>query len=114
LVATALGCATAEPFVVSDQQRTHFDQVARAAEAATAADGPAEAAALVTEAKSDFEYAQHLPMYPDRARGLAAKAQHEADTALWMAQQARRQAEMAGQRATAAAFTDTPAATALP
>jgi hypothetical protein len=92
-----LGCATAEPFVVSDQQKAHFEQVAQSAETAAAADGPAEATAMVTDAKSDFEYAQHLPKYPDRARDLAAKAQHEADTALWMAQRAHRQANIAAQ-----------------
>jgi hypothetical protein len=79
------GCATAEPFAVSDQRRARFEQVARAAEAATAADGTSAAAALVTEARSDFEYAQHLPMYPERARALADKAQHEAEAALTMA-----------------------------
>jgi hypothetical protein len=90
------GCATAEPFVVSDQQRARFDQVVQAADAAAAADGPSQAAALVVEARSDFEYAQHLPRYPEKARYLADKAQHEADTALWMAQDAHRQAGLAG------------------
>ena len=102
LLAVLGGCATVEPFVVSDRQRDHFEQVVHAAEAATAADGPAQAVALVAEAKSDFEYAQHLPMYPERARSLAAKAQHEADTALWMAREAHRQAELTARAATAA------------
>jgi hypothetical protein len=108
-----LGCATVEPFVVSDQQRAHFEQVLQSAERATA-DGPPEAAALLADARSDFEYAQHLPKYPERARGLAAKAQHEAETALWMAQQAHRQAEVAARRAASAAEATGPAAVALP
>jgi hypothetical protein len=96
VVAALGGCATAEPFVVSDQQRDRFERVVQAADAAAAADGPSQAAALVAEARSDFEYAQHLPRYPERARYLVAKAQHEADTALWMALDAHRKAELAG------------------
>ena len=84
-----LGCATAEPFAISDQRRARFEQVAQQAEAAAASTGPAAASTLVTEARSDFEYAQHLPMYPERARALADRAQHEADTALSMTQRAR-------------------------
>jgi len=104
LLAVVGGCATVEPFVVSDQQRTHFEQVVQAAEVAAAADGPAQAAALVVEAKSDFDYAQHLPKYPERARSLVAKAQYEADTALWMAREAHRQAQLAATAPTAATF----------
>ncbi|HXJ22937.1 MAG TPA: hypothetical protein VMT03_22150 [Polyangia bacterium] len=88
-MAAALGCATAQPFSISDQRRARFEQVAQQAEVAAAAGGPAAASALVTEARSDFEYAQHLPMYPERARRLADKAEHEADTALSMTQGAR-------------------------
>ena len=95
----ALGCASVQPFVPSDQQRAQFDRVVQAAETATAADGPAAAAALVADAKSDFEYSQHLPMYPDRARDLAAKAQYEAEKALWMARQVRRRADLAAGQA---------------
>ncbi len=104
LVAVVGGCATVEPFVVSDQQRARFEQVVQAAESEAATDGPARAVALIGEAKSDFEYAQHLPMYPERARALAAKAQHEADTALWMTREAHRRALAGRGAATAAVF----------
>jgi hypothetical protein len=105
LVAAAAGCATAQPFVVSNQQRVRFEQVVNEAEAAATANGPARAVELVAEARSDFEYAQHLPKYPERARALVAKAQHEADTALWMTREAHRQAMVPGRgAATAAAF----------
>ena len=40
---------------------------------------------MLAEAKSEFEYAQHLPKYPERARALADKAQHDAEAALRVA-----------------------------
>ena len=86
VVACALGCATAQPLVISDQQRKRFEDVVRAAEAAGAVDGPPTAAARLAEAKSEFEYSQHLPMHPDRARQLAEKAQADAELALQLAQ----------------------------
>src|SRR5580692_10814333 len=86
LLGACVGCATARPFALSDQQVKSFREVVREAEAAGAADGPPEAAQRLSDAKSEFEYSQHLPMYPDRARELAAKAQADADAALALAQ----------------------------
>jgi len=51
-----------------------------------AAEAPSLAAERLADAKSEFEYAQHLPLYPDRARALADKAQADAETALQLAQ----------------------------
>jgi hypothetical protein len=90
LLAASAGCATAQPFALSDQQVKSFREVIREAEAAGAADGPPEAAQRLSDAKSEFEYSQHLPLYPDRARELAAKAQVDADAALALA---KRQAD---------------------
>ncbi|HVZ85409.1 MAG TPA: hypothetical protein VHG72_00445 [Polyangia bacterium] len=87
LLAGALGCATTQPFVPSDRQRADFDDLVRKAEAAGALDGPPEAAARLADAKSEFTYAQHIPLYPERARGLAAKAQSDAELALALARQ---------------------------
>ncbi|HEX4403860.1 MAG TPA: hypothetical protein VH560_03470 [Polyangia bacterium] len=63
-----------------------FREVVREAEVAGVADGPREAAQLLGDAKSEFEYSQHLPLYPDRARALAAKAQDDAEAALAIVQ----------------------------
>ena len=89
LLAGAIGCATAQPFVLSNEQRSHFRQVVREAEAAGALDGPPEAAQHLADAKSDFDYAQHLPRYPERARDLVTKAQAEGELALALARQHR-------------------------
>jgi hypothetical protein len=86
LLTTTLGCAAAAPFEISDQQRKHFEDVVRDAEATGAAEAPSLAAERLADAKSEFEYAQHLPLYPDRARALADKAQADAETALQLAQ----------------------------
>jgi hypothetical protein len=86
LLGACVGCATARPFALSDQQVKSFREVVREAEAAGAADGPPEAAQRLSDAKSEFEYSQHLPLYPDRARELVAKAQADADAALALAQ----------------------------
>ena len=80
----AVGCATVQPFVPSNAQCARFDATVRAAEAA-ASDGPGQVATMLAEAKSEFEYAQHLPKYPERARALADKAQHDAEAALRVA-----------------------------
>ncbi len=80
----AVGCATVQPFVPSDAQRARFDATIRAAQAG-AGDGPSQLASMLAEAKSEFEYAQHLPKYPERARALAEKAQHDAEAALRLA-----------------------------
>jgi hypothetical protein len=84
-LAASLGCATAQPLLISAQQRELFGEVVRDAEAAGAAEEP-EAAARLAEARSELEYAQHIPMYPDRARLLVAKAQADAEQALRLAQ----------------------------
>jgi len=78
------GCATVQPFVPSDAQRARFDATVRAAQS-DAGEGPHQVATMLAEAKSEFEYAQHLPKYPDRARALAAKAQRDAEAALHLA-----------------------------
>lgn len=83
MVAAAMGCATVQPFVPSSAQQARFDEVVRQAEAGIN-DGPPGAAALLADAKSDWIYAQHLPKYPERARDIAAKAQHDAEAALAM------------------------------
>jgi hypothetical protein len=85
LLVACVGCATTQPFVLSAQQVKSFRDVVRDAEAAGAADGPPEAAQRLSDAKSEFEYSQHLPLYPDRARELAVKAQTDAEAALVIA-----------------------------
>lgn len=80
----AVGCATVRPFVPSDAQRARFDATIRAAQVGTS-DGPNQVATMLAEAKSEFEYAQHLPKYPERARAIAAKAQRDAEAALRLA-----------------------------
>ncbi|HVT09393.1 MAG TPA: hypothetical protein VHO67_18160 [Polyangia bacterium] len=75
------GCATTQPFVPSEAQRARFDETVRAAQS-DAGEGPHQVATMLAEAKSEFEYAQHLPKYPERARALADKAQRDAEAAL--------------------------------
>jgi hypothetical protein len=87
LLVGAFGCATAQPFAPSSQQCSEFDDVVRKAEAAGALEGPPEATTRLADAKSEFDYAQHIPLYPERARGLAAKAQADAELALALARQ---------------------------
>jgi hypothetical protein len=97
LVVGAVGCAE-QPFMPSSEQRALFNQVIRQAEAAGAAEGPPEATRCLAEAKSDFDYAQRIPRYPDRARQMATKAQEEGAEALRLAQQHRREmAALGGQ-----------------
>jgi hypothetical protein len=86
----ASGCATAQPLVVSDGQYRRFIGTVREAEAAGIANGPPEAIRLLNDAKSDFEYAQRLPRYPQRARELLDKAQQGADAALALTRQAEK------------------------
>jgi hypothetical protein len=112
LVAGAVGCA-AQPFVPSNEQRALFSEVVRQAEAAGAVEGSPEAARCLADAKSDFNYAQRIPKYPERARQMAIKAQEEGAQALRLAQEHRR--EMAalarqGARVEAAADVATEAA----
>jgi hypothetical protein len=106
LVVGAVGCAE-QPFMPSSEQRALFNQVIRQAEAAGAAEGPPEAARCLAEAKSDFDYAQRIPRYPDRARQMATKAQEEGAEALRLAQQHRHEmAALAGQGARVEATAD--------
>jgi hypothetical protein len=119
LILGAVGCAE-QPFMPSNEQRALFNEVIRQAEAAGAVEGSPEAARCLADAKSDFNYAQRIPRYPDRARQLAIKAQEEGAQALRLAQEHRR--EMAalaheGARVEAAAdvaTTTAPAATTAP
>jgi hypothetical protein len=76
------GCATAAPEPISAQQVQTFRETVRIAEQATLAAGNADAEAALRSAKSDFYYAEHLPMDPDRARLMAARAQAEAESAV--------------------------------
>jgi hypothetical protein len=106
LIVAAVGCAE-QPFMPSSEQRALFNEVIRQAEAAGAAEGPPEAARCLAEAKSDFDYAQRIPRYPDRARQMATKAQEEGAEALRLAQQHRREmAALAGQGARVEATAD--------
>jgi hypothetical protein len=89
LLAGAVGCATVQPFALSQGQRADFDEVVRKAEAAGALEGPPEATARLADAKSEFEYAQHIPLYPDRARSLVVKARTDGELALALALQRR-------------------------
>ena len=75
------------------------------------------AARCLAEAKSDFDYAQRIPLYPDRARQVAAKAQEEGAEALRLAEQHRREmAALARERTRveAAAVVTTAAAPGAP
>jgi hypothetical protein len=89
-MASLVGCATAQPLVVSDEQYQRFAGTVREAQAAGIAEGPAEAVRLLDEAKSQFEYAQRLPLYPDRARALLEEAQRDADAAVALVREAAR------------------------
>jgi hypothetical protein len=116
LVVGAVGCA-AQPFVPSNEQRALFNEIVRQAEAAGAVEGSPEAARCLADAKSDFNYAQRIPRYPDRARQLAIQAQAEGAEALRLAQQHR--SEMAalareGARVEATADVTTTAAPVAP
>jgi hypothetical protein len=86
LFMAGIGCASAQPLVVSDQQRKLFSDMVRDAEAAGAAEGSPQARVHLADAKSEFEYAQHLPQYPDRARSMVIKAEEDAALALKLAQ----------------------------
>jgi hypothetical protein len=90
IVVGAVGCAE-QPFMPSGEQRALFNDVIRQAEAAGAVEGSPEAARCLADAKADFNYAQRIPRYPERARQLAIKAQEEGAEALRLAQQHRRE-----------------------
>ena len=95
LLLACVGCASAPP-VVSDDQREAFQTVVREAEVAGAATEPPEAARLLRDAKSEFEYGQRIPRDPEHARCVLTKAQADAEAALALAR--RRQADLAAQK----------------
>ncbi len=115
LMVGAVGCAE-QPFMPSNEQRALFNEVVRQAEAAGAVEGSPEAARCLADAKSDFNYAQRIPRYPDRARQMATKAQEEGAEALRLAQQHRREmAALAREGARVQAAVDVaPAAATVP
>jgi hypothetical protein len=82
LLALLAGCATASPVPISAEQERTFRDTILAAERANASGRSGEAATALQEAKSDFYYAEHSPMNPERARTMAVRAQHEADAAV--------------------------------
>jgi hypothetical protein len=66
---------------VSAQDRQRFHQtLAAARKIATPWECPVEEAKL-RSAESDFQYAQQARLEPERARQIAAQAQHDAETA---------------------------------
>ncbi|HVZ73147.1 MAG TPA: hypothetical protein VHJ20_12290 [Polyangia bacterium] len=97
-----MGCATAgPPSVVTAQDRRRFDDVVAAAEASGVGDSSTDAARKLADAKSDFEYAQHIPLYPERAKALVAQAISEGEASLELARAQQRaviEAEAAARR----------------
>ncbi|MEA2696257.1 MAG: hypothetical protein QOI66_528 [Myxococcales bacterium] len=92
------GCATSPPKpLLTAGQRQAFAEVIREAQAEGAESEPPEAARLLREAKSEFEYGQRLPKYPERARGILAKAQSDAEAALRMARRRHQEQAAAAQ-----------------
>jgi hypothetical protein len=82
LLALLTGCATAPPAPISEQQaRTFRETVVTAERAIIIGNNPAAEVAL-RNAKSDFYYAEHSPMNPERARSMATQAQAEAELAV--------------------------------
>jgi hypothetical protein len=95
LLVVFTGCATSPPKpILTAEQRQAFAEVIREAQAEGADSEPPEAARLLREAKSEFEYGQRLPKYPEKARAVLAKAQSDAEAALRMARR-RHQEQMA-------------------
>jgi hypothetical protein len=88
LVVALSGCATAAvgSVAVSPAQRKEFADAVQSAESAGAAVESREAAVRLQEAKSAFEYAQHLPRDPDHARRELMRAQVDAEVALVLVQ----------------------------
>jgi hypothetical protein len=68
------------PAISEQQARTFRETVDIAERAIAAGENPAAESAL-RNAKSDFYYAEHSPMNPERARFLAGQAQAEAELA---------------------------------
>jgi hypothetical protein len=116
VLAATLGCATAQPLVVSDAQARRFADTIRDAEAAGVANGPPDALRMLEDAKSGFEYGQRLPLYPERAREILAKAQQDADGALALVREAAKARELAAAEARRKALeaTDEPASEEAP
>lgn len=91
------GCATSPPKpVLTAGQRQAFAEVIREAQAEGADAEPPEAARLLREAKSEFEYGQRLPKYPEKAKAVLAKAQSDAEAALRMARRRHQEQVAAG------------------
>lgn len=99
VLTAAVGCATAQPLIVSDAQVRRFADTIRDAEATGVADGPPEAIQLLEDAKSGFEYGQRLPLYPERAKEILAKAQQDADAALALVREAAKARALAAAEA---------------
>lgn len=83
------GCATSAATgpAVSEADRQMFAKLVRSAEIEGADTDPPQAAALLREAISDFDYAQRLPRNPTKAREMLAIARTEARQALTLARQ---------------------------
>jgi hypothetical protein len=113
LMFAAIGCATAPP-IISPTQGQAFAEVVRAAEAEGAANEPPEAVRLLREAKSGFAYAQRLPMDPDHARRVLAKAQSDAEAALQLARRRHQEEAIVNLKLRREAAVDALAATAAP
>jgi hypothetical protein len=84
LLVTLAGCATAQPVISPEQQRS-FEDMVRQAEAAGAASEPQAAVEHLRDAKSEFAYARRVPRDPAHARRLLAQAQRDAELALALA-----------------------------
>jgi hypothetical protein len=91
------GCATSPPRpILTAGERQAFAEVIREAQAEGADSEPPEAARLLREAKSEFEYGQRLPKYPERAKGILAKAHSDAEAALRLARRRHQEQAAAG------------------
>jgi hypothetical protein len=86
LLTAVAGCATAAPEPISAQQAKAFRDSVHAVEHASADGECPQAEAALRTAQSDFYYAEHSPMNPDRARVMAVQAQEEADSAVALSQ----------------------------
>jgi hypothetical protein len=84
VLVTLAGCATAQPVISPEQQRS-FEDVVRQAEAAGAASEPQAAVEHLRDAKSEFAYARRVPRDPAHARRLLVQAQRDAELALALA-----------------------------
>jgi len=113
LTFAVVGCATAAPAISSSQSQAFADAV-RDAEAEGAANEPPEAVRLLREAKSGFAYAQRLPMDPDHAHRVLAKAQADAEAALQLARRRHQEQAIVDLKLRREAAVDAIAATIAP